>query len=365
MAKEAPTDSLPIFRWSPADDTSPARRRGVGRGATFGPASDAIGGAPEGNDGLLTEQLADLVEERAAGADDVARRIARAAHAWLDDIHSLATDGRLQRELADVWDAHGWRGPVAGLRAALAAAATAARAALAPEREALLEECALWCDDRTTEETDTTWDGKPLGAGVRLPDRARIAAPFLSGPAMLERGEVIVVHGWSETVARTLEAAQRAGLAPEAIVSEGGPDLGGRRLARRLVAAGIAVRFIYDAAVYDAVRRADRVWLGTDAIGARAFVARIGTRVLLQEARRAEVRTAVLATSDKLVPGGDLVLPRWCEAEPWLLWERPPMGVTIASQTYEAVPLELADVFATEFGLVGAAELAVRALRTS
>jgi len=361
MATEAPTDSLPIFRWSPADDTSLVRRRGAGPGAGFGPG----GGAPDNDDGLLAEQLATLVDERSIGADEAARRIARAAHAWLDDVHSLATFDLLQRELDDVWRAHGWRGPVAGLCAALAAAAAAARAALAPEREALLEECALWCDDRAAEETDATWDGTPLGTGVRLPDRARVAAPFLSGPDALERGEVVLVHGWSETVARALEAAQRAGLAPEAIVSEGGPDLGGRRLARRLVAAGIAVRFIYDAALADAVRRADRVWIGTDAIGARAFVARLGTRVLLQEARRAEVRVAVLATSDKLVPGGDLVLPPWCEDEPWLLWERPPMGVTIASQAYEAVPLELADVFATEFGLVGAAELAVRALRTS
>jgi translation initiation factor 2B subunit (eIF-2B alpha/beta/delta family) len=246
---------------------------------------------------------------------------------------------------------------------ALAAAAAQARAAHAPEREALLEECALWCDDRSGEETDSAWDGTPLGIGVRLPDRARVAAPFLAGPGALERGEVFVVHGWSETVARALEAAQRAGLAPEAIVSEGGADLGGRRLARRLVAAGVAVRFIYDAALFDAVRRADRVWIGTDAIGARTFVARLGTRMLLQEARRADVRVTVLATSDKLVPGGDLVLPRWGEDEPWLLWERPPMGVTITSEAYEAVPLELADEFATEFGLVGAAELAVRALR--
>lgn len=58
-------------------------------------------------------------------------------------------------------------------------------------------------------------------------------------------------------------------------------------------------------------------------------------------------------------------LPRWCEDEPWLLWERPPSGVTVVSQAYEAVPLDLVDVFASEFGLVDAAELAVRALRTA
>jgi hypothetical protein len=372
-----PSDTLPTFRWSPAQELRAAQ------------------GVPErGADptGRLAATLAPLVDERGAGADDVARRIARATHLWLSEhpgapevaaraeaspaaptvvgsgtgiARPFAWHAAVESELAALWRAHGWRGPVVGLRTAFAAAADVARRAGGDVRETLLEECALWVDDRSGEEGEATWDGQPLGRGVRLPDRARVAAPFLEGPDMLERGEVIVVHGWSETVARTLEAAHRAGLAPEAIVTEGGHDLGGRRLARRLVAAGMPVRFVYDAAAPDAARRADRVWIGTDAIGARAFAARIGTRVLLQEARRVEARTAVLATSDKLVPGGELSLPRWCEDEPWLLWERPPAGVTIASQAYEAVPLELADTFATEFGLVGAAELSVRALRTA
>lgn len=375
---DAPSDTLPTFRWSAADEL---RAAPTGRAAAPG---------SEDPTGRLAEQLSALAEDRAVGADVVARRVARLAHGWLAEgpperrpearpegleaAREAAPDGppavhaALARELQDTWAAHGWRGPVAGLRAALASAATVARA---NAREALLEECSLWCEDRTAEETEVTWDGTPLGPGVRLPDRGRVAAPFLAGagpnahPDALERGEVIVVHGWSETVARTLEAAHRAGLAPEAIVSEGGPDLGGRRLARRLVAAGIPVRFIYDVALPDAVRRADRVWIGTDAIGARTFVARVGTRVLLQEARRAEVGITVLATSDKLMPGGELVLPRWCEDEPWLLWERPPAGVTIASQAFEAVPLEHTGKFATEFGLVSAVELSVRALRTA
>ncbi|MEZ6015978.1 MAG: hypothetical protein R3F49_12740 [Planctomycetota bacterium] len=355
---------MPTFRWSPADELR-----------AFVPVSDAGQAAAAALDdpsGLLAEQLASLAEDRSSGADEVARRVARSAHAWLSECgasversHAGGLVAALERELEAVWAGHGWRGPVLGLRAALSAAARAAEGAHADVCETLLEELALWCEDRVAEETEATWDGVPLGAGVRLPDRGRVAAPFLSGPDALERGEVVVVHGWSETVARTLEAAHRAGLAPEAVVSEGGPDLGGRRLARRLVAAGLPVRFIYDAAVPDAVRRADRVWIGTDAIGARAFVARVGTRVLLEEARRAEVSSAVLATSDKLVPGGELMLPSWCEGEPWLLWERPPVGVTIASQAYEAVPLEHAGVIATEFGLVTAAELALRALRTS
>jgi len=368
--------AAPTFRWSPADE----RRSSALGGQADAPSVEL--GAELGAEGLLRDTLETLVDQRGLAADEVARRVAAASHRWLVESAPVlgsaegassaegstkrlgATDGdlwqALERELTPTWAVHAWRAPVAGLRLGLAAAARVPGTA---QREALLEECALWCEDRCSEEGDGTWDGSPLGRGPRLPDRARVAAPFLEGPDALERGEVVIVHGWSETVARTLEAAQRRGLAPEAIVSEGGADLGGRKLARRLAQAGVPVRFIFDAALPDAVRCADRVWLGTDAIGARAFVGRVGTRMLLQEARRAELSCAVLATSDKLMPGGELHLPAWCEDEPWLLWERPPAGVTIQSQAFEAVPLEHVDLFATEFGLESAAELSLRALR--
>jgi translation initiation factor 2B subunit (eIF-2B alpha/beta/delta family) len=135
-------------------------------------------------------------------------------------------------------------------------------------------------------------------------------------------------------------------------------------MARRLAATGAKLRCVYDAALAGAVGRADRVWLGTEGIGADSFSARVGSRAMLEEARRLEVPTCLLATSDKLLPAGELRLPAWADHETWLLWEDAPDGVRLDSQPWEAVPLSLVDVVATEHGPERAADLALRCLRT-
>ena len=93
-------------------------------------------------------------------------------------------------------------------------------------------------------------------------------------------------------------------------------------------------------------------------------MAAIGTRNLLEHARRIEVPSAIITTSDKLMPGGELALPAWAREQPWLLWEHAPDGVELESQCYESVPLDLPSSFATEAGLESGAQLALRCLRT-
>ena len=127
---------------------------------------------------------------------------------------------------------------------------------------------------------------------------------------------------------------------------------------------GVRLTLVYDAALPGLLGRADRVWLGTEAIGAQAFLAAVGTRLLLQEAERLEVRSAVLATSDKLMPRGALAPPAWGARDGWLLWEDAPEGVRLESQPYEPVALDLPEFFITEHGAGSATDLALRALRT-
>jgi Initiation factor 2 subunit family len=314
----------------------------------------------------LAERLAPLEEDRASTAGQV---VLEASAALREELHTSAEPwgwdaGRtlLSATLAPMRAAHAWRGPVARWFWALdelVARGEAGRLA-APPRELLAEELGLWLGGMGAGEDD--WDGEPLSEGRRLPDRARVAEGLLLG---LEQGEVVLVHGWSETVLLMLEEAQARGLCPEVVLTEGGPDLGGRRMARRLVNAGAKVRMVYDAALAQHVGRADRVWVGTEALGAGAFVARVGTRALLEEARRREVPSAVLTTSDKVTPRGELELPAWCAAAGWLLWEHAPEGVRVESQAFEAVPLDLPDRYFTEHGPLGASELALRALHLS
>ena len=131
----------------------------------------------------------------------------------------------------------------------------------------------------------------------------------------------------------------------------------------RLIRAGVGVTMCYDAALCAVVPRADRLWLPTDAIGTQAFLARVGTRQLIEECARLEIPVSVLATSDKLMPGGDLRLPGWAERDDWLLWEDPPDGVRLESQFLEFVAVDLPNVFVTEIGEESVAALHIRALR--
>ncbi len=316
----------------------------------------------------LLERLQPLLRDRASSAETVVREASRELVEGLargdeprdwEGAQELVHSG-----LTPLDEAHGWRGPVAGWLAALRELMARGRAGhygfAGSPREALAEELGLWLGGEGAGEE--AWSGEPLAAGRRLPDRRACAATLIGE---LVRGEVILVQGWSDTVALAIEEAQGRGLAPEVVLSEGSPDLSGRRMARRLIDAGVRVRMVYDAALADQVARADRVWFGTEAIGAGVLLARVGGRVLLTEARRLEVPSAVLATSDKLVPRGELSPPRWCADASWLLWERAPQGVRLESQAFESVPTDLPDLFATEHGRLSAAELSVRALRTT
>jgi translation initiation factor 2B subunit (eIF-2B alpha/beta/delta family) len=149
------------------------------------------------------------------------------------------------------------------------------------------------------------------------------------------------------------------------IVAECLPTLEGRRMARRLSRAGLAVSVCYDAALHAALERADRVWLGTEAVGAGAFLARVGTRSLLEEARRREVPAQLLATSDKLMPAGDLARPAWPERDTWLLWDDAPENVRLETQCYELAPLDLVEHTITECGRESPVGLNLRALRAT
>ncbi|MEL6903869.1 MAG: hypothetical protein AAFP22_00595 [Planctomycetota bacterium] len=348
------SEPLEVFEWPPA--TAGLHFEGA-----------RIGGEPVDGARVLETlegRVAGLADDRGVTAADLVRKVARETHGWLvgPDAPDVGIEGALDDELRTLIEAHSWRVPFARFVAALhGAALQGADGPSAPQyarREAMAAECARWFEDGAEAGASASHDA---AEEPRLGSKERCADPLLTGPLAVTRGEVVLVHGWSETVARGLELARARGLEPAAIVSEGGADLGGRRLARRLSAGGMDVSFVYDAALVSALERADRVWIGSDAIGAHAFVARMGTRALVERASQLGVDVAVLATSDKFTHEARPALPRWAADEPWHLWEGAPASVTVESQAFELVPLDLVRAFATERGLGSAADVRARA----
>lgn len=314
--------------------------------------------------------LQELGRDRLLDAQSLVRAASAEVYVWLlarpQDWSRERAWRELGRLLQPLSAAHGWRGAVAlwlGTLERLCTQGTGARGqeSEGPARE-LATEVGLWLGGMDEMRPGhEAWNGLPGSPGERLPDPALCGA----GPVnQLGKGEIVAVHGDSPAVAAALLAAATAGLRPTAYVSEGGPELGGRRLAQELSEGGVRVHFHYDGGLVARLGHVDRVWLGTEAVGAQAFVGLIGTRNLLREARRLEVPITLLTTSDALVPGGELQLPPWGEQNPWLLWESAPAGVEVQGQPYEAVPLALIGQVADEHGMGRPAELALRALRT-
>tara|TARA_R110002126_G_scaffold67964_6_gene171913 strand:- start:14135 stop:15244 length:1110 start_codon:yes stop_codon:yes gene_type:complete len=346
----------PIHRWSPGSSSVTAQSGG----STLVP---------------FAERLAPVAQDRVSSAADLVRELGGVLlEELIERPHGTdwrATRRRYDALLAPLRLAHGWRGPVARFLHAFDGVQHVAQIdGLAADPEELLaEEVGLWLggvDESSLTDSahgggSQPWSGRPLGTGRRLPDRAGLAR---AAARTLGEGETILVPEGSETVVAALIQATANGASPTALLGEGGPELSGRRAARELARAGVRVRIVYDAGLPSRVSGADRIWLGTEAIGAQGFLARVGTRTILEEARRLEVPSSVLATTDKLVPGGELALPAWGERDDWLLWEDPPEGVRVEAQPFESVPNSSVDGFHSERGPETPAALALQALAT-
>jgi hypothetical protein len=318
--------------------------------------------------GSLAERLRASAHDRAATAEELVVEAAREMRSWLSE--RPEEEGALQqgRELEAGWAewvrGQGWRGPCAifvdAIRRVFHEAAE--RASRDDVRDRSLKELEAWLSPHDTGQPGNPdrWSGVPLAPGQRLARRGDVIPHALG---TLTRGERILVHGYSPTVLGALAAARKSGLFPRVLLGEGGPDQSGKRMARELTRMGIGVRLTWDAAVLGAVDEVDRIWLGTEAIGAGVFLGLVGTGLLLREAIRTEVPTAVLCTGDELMPGGEALPPIWGEEETWNLWSHDPDGVELSSQPYEQVNADLVGTWVTEAGRETLGELCLRAMR--
>ncbi len=173
----------------------------------------------------------------------------------------------------------------------------------------------------------------------------------------------MLAGGFSEALVQALTLAAREGKRPRVLCAEGQPLLEGRRLARRLVGEELEIELVHDAALLDCVSEADRIWIASEALGARGSLVRVGTSRVAREALDEGVPLRVLATSDALLPGGELLTPRWIELDRTLLWVGAPETVELRTRFLEPLSFELAGELLTENGRESAEELFLRALR--
>jgi len=167
------------------------------------------------------------------------------------------------------------------------------------------------------------------------------------GTKRVLRARRIVTYSASsvcETALRTWHTMGRGG---EVIVAESRPKLEGTALAERLANAGVNVRLITDAQMGLALREADALLLGADAItDDERLVNKVGTEAAVMMARHLSVPAYALCQTHKIAPPGwPIALER---QEPADVHEA--SGSCVQNIAFDATPLGWFTQVLTEYG---------------
>jgi len=154
--------------------------------------------------------------------------------------------------------------------------------------------------------------------------------------ALVEDGATVYTHCHSSTVVAALSAVAERGVS--AHVTETRPLYQGRETAAELADRGVPVSLHVAAGARFALRAADAMWIGADAVAADGTVMnKIGSGMFAAVADRQDVPVYVLTNSWKLDAGvdGDALDPEQRDGAE--VWADAPDGVTVANYAFEPV----------------------------
>jgi translation initiation factor 2B subunit (eIF-2B alpha/beta/delta family) len=154
---------------------------------------------------------------------------------------------------------------------------------------------------------------------------------------------------------RVVERAIRA-LAEQVEVAvacaEARPALEGRELAVSLAKAGIPVTLYSDAGLAAAIRNAEALLVGADAIGPVSFINKVGTGALAALASVEGVPAYVLAGREKVLPAQAFAELQLRDGPASDVWGAAPEGVAVVNPYFEFIASGLASAFVTDAGVV-------------
>jgi translation initiation factor 2B subunit (eIF-2B alpha/beta/delta family) len=185
---------------------------------------------------------------------------------------------------------------------------------------------------------------------------ARAAVSLLgeTEQARSDRSLALVTFSASGAVLAAVRALAARGHLQVA-VAEGRPALEGRSFAVALRDSGASVRFYSDAAIGTALKGAEAVLVGADAVAPGWFINKVGTAAVAALAGVQGIPVYVLAGREKfLAPSlGDAVKMR--AGHPAEIWREPPRGVDVRNPYFERISLDFVAALVTDAGPLGAA----------
>lgn len=174
-------------------------------------------------------------------------------------------------------------------------------------------------------------------------------------------GSTVLTHSRSSTVFDALIATRRAGKTFEVIATESRPMFEGRSLASELVARGINVMLIADAAASLFIERADIVLVGADRITPEHAVNKIGTRMIALAARERGVPIYAICDMSKFIATDYLLDVKRDQANANELWPNAPEGVVVVNRYFESTPLAYFTGVVSERGLLSGTQASAHA----
>lgn len=173
------------------------------------------------------------------------------------------------------------------------------------------------------------------------------------GSKKIRSGMVVFTHCHSSTVSRILLEAKKRGMRFEVHNTETRPRMQGRKTAEELARAGIPVTHYVDSGARLALKKADIMMIGADAITSEGKVVnKIGSELFALAAQKMGVPVYSCANSWKFDPKTVFGFEEEIEERPPVeVWNKPPKGVKIDNHAFEIIAPELVSGVITELGV--------------
>ncbi|MFP4111952.1 MAG: translation initiation factor eIF-2B [Candidatus Woesearchaeota archaeon] len=173
------------------------------------------------------------------------------------------------------------------------------------------------------------------------------------GARKIQNGMIIYTHCHSSTVMSILKKAKDQ--KKEFVVhnTETRPRFQGRKTAKELADYGIKVNHFIDSAARFALKKADMMLIGADALIESRIFNKIGSEMFCEIAEKYDIPVFVCSTSWKYDPmarsGYEEVIE---ERSPDEVWEKPPSNVNIINPAFEKINTTLITAVISELGIL-------------
>lgn len=166
-------------------------------------------------------------------------------------------------------------------------------------------------------------------------------------------GSAVFTHCHSSSVISAFIEAKKLKRSFTVLNTETRPLFQGRKTALDLSKAGIKVTHFVDSSARVALKHADVMFIGADAISSEGKVTnKIGSEMFAEIASRYDVPLYVCTDSWKFNPlsvfGEEEIIEERASAE---VWEKPPKGVTVSNLAFEKVKPDLITGIISELGV--------------